>query len=250
MASRRRLRQWLDAQEPVEDEPRPPGVSPALERHFAALVDADAGAASVLVPLCGQSVDDLVWLAEQGLQAVGVEASRRAIARSAAERGLELHAGDAGEDGTGAGGAALLPWYLGPCTVFEGDFFDATPGTLGGAFELAYDHDALSTVAVARRAEYAEVLCGLLGPYARVLAVVPEFDEGLLDETLAALGPHSVGLQELRELFDGFSCEVLAEERLEPSGRYARLRAAGVSSVVERAVLLTRAGLPPEQLLC
>src|SRR5690606_13548958 len=60
--------------------------NPYLRRHWSRLALAEG--AQVLVPLCGKSLD-LIWLAGQGLQVLGVELSERAVEAFFAEQGLQ-----------------------------------------------------------------------------------------------------------------------------------------------------------------
>ncbi|CAE8668159.1 unnamed protein product [Polarella glacialis] len=235
----RRLKKWLDLWEgdPKEDTSSLSAVSPALERHFLELTADLSHSASVLVPLCGRSFD-LAWLAQQGLQVAGVECSRRAIALFAAEQGFELHAGDSG----GVEGA-MIAWYAGPCTLFEGDWFDATPELLGGCYDLAFDRDALMTVDPARRRQYADVLTRMLRAgtrKSRLLVLAAEFEEASVDAAVTALGPHSLSPAEIQDIFPDFSLEILSEEEAIDTGAFSRLRRAGLRSIIQRAVLLKR----------
>lgn len=234
---RQRLQRWLDL---WEDEETAVEVTPSLGRHLERLTAGVVREASVLVPLCGKSFD-LVWLAEQGLQVVGVECSRRVIASFASEQGLELSAGDATEPSSEKGaGAAMTAWFAGPCTIFEGDWFDVTPTMLGGEFDFAYDHAALTAVDPKLRGAYAAALSAALRPTGRLLVVAAEFDEASADSAMLALGPHSLGEQELRELFPGFGLEVLEEGPAESVAPYRRLQAAGVAPITQRTFLLER----------
>ncbi|CAK0814306.1 unnamed protein product [Prorocentrum cordatum] len=246
---RRRLRQWLELWDEQDEAAGQAEAHPALESHPNAL-SPDGRATSVLVPLCGRG-PDLARLAENGMQAVGVECSRRAIAGFASDHGYELSMGDGGGEDV-----SFTTWYAGPCTIFEGDWFEATPELLGGKFEAAFDHGALAVVEPKRRAVYATVLSAMLRPTARLIVIAPEFDESSCAPELTALGPHSLPLQELRELFPEFDAEVLFEAEVgappggppgadhpSPSGRKALGRlaaAANLGWVLERAVLLRR----------
>lgn len=232
-SGRRKIEQWLDLWEAgnVED-PRLSSPEPTLERHFDRFVERFRHP-SVLVPFCGRSYD-MAWLADQGLQVVGVEASRRAIAIFAAERGFSLVQSDTAETNS------MTSWFAGPVTIFEGDWFDATPEALGGNFALAYDNGALSAADPSRRAYYAEVLSRVLKPAARILLLAPDFDEGAFDAGLVALGPHSLSLPQIKELFPDFSMEVLEEADSAELPIFAKLRKHGLKSALLRTVLLER----------
>ncbi|MDP6963217.1 MAG: thiopurine S-methyltransferase, partial [Planctomycetota bacterium] len=66
-------------------------VNPHLIEYWSRL--GVASSSKVLVPLCGQSLD-LHWLADQGHEVVGVEASELALQGLPQHQNLSLHCGD------------------------------------------------------------------------------------------------------------------------------------------------------------
>ncbi len=86
------------------------GVNPLLERWWASV--GAARGSTVLVPLCGKSVD-LRWLAAQGFAVTGVELSPVAV--SALFEGSQV---------TRTADGPLNVWRDGQIEVLEGDFFD------------------------------------------------------------------------------------------------------------------------------
>ena len=57
-------------------------VNPNLRDHFSVLGVSEGGC--VLMPLCGKS-QDMLWLASQGVEVIGVELSEKAVAAFFAE---------------------------------------------------------------------------------------------------------------------------------------------------------------------
>jgi thiopurine S-methyltransferase len=179
----------------------------------------------VLVPLCGKS-NDLAWLASRPgpdgkpVEVVGVELSREAAVAFFAEH-------------------ALLPDIVkrGPfecfshanLTIAVGDFFAATPESLLGTFDAAYDRAALIALPPSMRAEYVAALRRLLAPGAPILLVVMAFD--------APGGPpHSIDAQQAREQHAGAEFELLATDDI--TADLPNLAARGATHVEELTALL------------
>lgn len=165
---------------------------------------------SVLVPLCGKSLD-LRWLAERGHTVVGVELADRAIRDFFAERRLTFDRRD-GE----------LPAFVArelPITLYHGDYFALS----GPRCDALYDRAALVALPPELRRAYAAHTDALLGDRAFRLVVTLEYDQ-----TLVPGPPFSVP-----------PLEVLGHwPDLEPIGRRAvpdeappKFRAAGVTLV-------------------
>jgi len=119
----------------------------------------------VLVPLCGKS-EDLLWLAERGLQVTGVELSHIAIQAFIGRSGLDFSTCDDGG----------LPAYC--CdepaiTLVCGDYFDYR----GGPFDALYDRASLVALPPQIRPAYAKHTHSLLRPGAAQLLVTLEYDQ-------------------------------------------------------------------------
>ncbi|MBX3462889.1 MAG: thiopurine S-methyltransferase [Planctomycetes bacterium] len=154
-------------------------VHPALLRHWR------PRGGSVLVPLCGKSLD-LRWLAERGHTVVGVELAERAIRDFFAEQGLTFDRRD-----------GVLPAFAArelPITLFQGDWFAfrAPP------FDALYDRAALVALPPELRAAYAAHGDTLLREGAFRLVVALEYDQ-----TLVPGPPFSVPGHEVRRLWPG-----------------------------------------------
>lgn len=196
-------------------------VNPALREHFPRL--AAAPGETVLVPLCGKSLD-MLWLAEQGLTVVGVEASPIAVAAFFREHGMVPERRTAG---------AFEVFEHGPFTLLLGDFFALGRGGPLAPVRYAYDRAALVALPPGMRARYAAHLRALLAPGARLLLLAFEYDQALMDGP-----PFAVREDELQRLFG----ETLAIETL---GRrpvleeLAHLRERGLQAIDETVYLLT-----------
>jgi thiopurine S-methyltransferase len=177
------------------------GPHPDLVAHAGT---AFAGAARLLVPLCGRS-PDLAWLAGGWPEVVGVELVERAVAGYAAEHSLAAHERPVG---------AFRRYSRGGLSVLLGDFFDATPDAVG-TFDGAWDRGALGALPPTRRDRYGRVLLGLLRPGATVLAECYTFDQRRLPGP-----PYSVSGPELGRLFGEGRVRVIEDRTLTNGGRY------------------------------
>ncbi|SIO02600.1 thiopurine S-methyltransferase [Sulfurivirga caldicuralii] len=133
-----------------------PEPNPLLKQYLPEL--ALPQGASILVPLCGKSVD-LAWLLGQGYHVIGAELSPLAREQFVEEQGIELLPGD---DGWWHSEEGRLRW-------FEGDFFALTPDS-AGAVDAVYDRAALVAFAQARRPDYVRQLASL-APGAQLLLI-------------------------------------------------------------------------------
>ena len=136
-------------------------VHPALPGHWR------PRGGSVLVPLCGKSVD-LRWLAERGHTVVGVELAERAIRDFFAEQRLTFERRD-----------ARLPVYVArelPISIHHGDYFAFTAPRC----DALYDRAALVALPSDLRRAYAAHTDSLLQPDAFRLVVTLEYDQALV----------------------------------------------------------------------
>lgn len=135
---------------------------PALEKHWSR-VCADSSA-SVLVPLCGKSLD-IHWLAAQGHQVTGVELDSRAIKAFFEEAGTAPTVDESG----------IMPsWSTDRITLNAGDFFEFehSPG-----FDLVYDRAALIALPPEMRPRYLDHLASLMKPGGQGLLVTLEYPQ-------------------------------------------------------------------------
>jgi thiopurine S-methyltransferase len=157
-------------------------VNEHLLKHADALLD---GAGRVLVPLCGKSVD-MVWLAEQGVEVVGVEFVDQAIQAFWEAQGVtpqtdSLH--------------AFTRTSHGPITLLHGDIFDLQEAH-SGTIDAIYDRAALIAIPAQLQQRYASHLLRLLRPGGQMLLLT--YDMPLPPEQGP---PYSVHPDRVPELF-------------------------------------------------
>lgn len=170
-----------------------------------------AQGATVFVPLCGKSID-VLWLATQGYQVVGVELSGLACEAFFSENRLE----------------AVRPVTEGrfrvhrakdhPITLYEGDFFDLR-ATHTGPVAAFYDMASLIALPAELRQRYAQHMKDeLLPPAATGLVISVTYDAPQY-----AGPPFSIPPEELRRLWgDRFHLEPLGSGEKQvgpPTGR-------------------------------
>ena len=174
------------------------GVNPLLTQFWppiAELNERPGIGGRVLVPLCGKS-EDLMWLAEEEHEVVGVELSLLAAKAFAAEQGIVL---------TETHEPPFTVLRGDKVTYYIGDFFDFTP-EIGGRFDFFYDRAALIALPPEMRPRYVEQIRSLVGKEARGLLIGLEYDPSQMHGP-----PFTVPEAEVRELFKAFECEKLLE---------------------------------------
>jgi len=108
-------------------------VNPLLIQFWPAL-DLARGS-RVFVPLCGTSLD-LIWLAEQGHEVIGVELSSIAVRAFFQENHLQPTRRKMGK---------FTLWEHGRLRILCGDYFSLTQGDLG-RIDMVYDRAALTAL--------------------------------------------------------------------------------------------------------
>ena len=149
------------------------GGNASLKKHW------QATGRTVLVPLCGKSVD-LRWIAEQGNRVVGVELSRIAVEAFFHEQQLEysVAAGDLRRyDAIGA-----------DITIYCGDFFELD----GLTCDAHYDRGALVALPAAMRPAYAAQVDRLLSDGAHQFVITLAYDDRIADGPPFSLGDDEV----------------------------------------------------------
>jgi thiopurine S-methyltransferase len=139
----------------------------------------------IFVPLCGKSLD-LLWLADQGFEVIGIEISPLAVKAFFHENRLPARHERCGR---------LNLWRSGPISIYCGDIFSLQLEQLGH-IDAVYDRAALTAMPELLRARYAEHLQSLLPVEASMLLLTIE------DSEAASPGSQTDGIDhELSQLF-------------------------------------------------
>lgn len=179
-------------------------VTPLLASYWDNLYGSFAG--TVLVPLCGKS-KDLLWLAERGVEVVGVELSRVAVEDFFVEN--DLHAKVSSRDDLREYRSESLP-----ITIYQGDFY-SLPDDIFRASKFVFDRAALIALPPEMRCTYVETFKTKLKPGAEILLVT-------MEHSSENNPPFSVPESEVRELYEGeFSVQRIGEEAEEFRGQKA-----------------------------
>ena len=173
-------------------------VNDALDRWWGAIECSSDQ--SVLVPLCGKSVD-LWWLREKGHSVFGVELSPIAVQQFWSESNREPNKTSTERfDVTTADGVTML------C----GDLFDLTQQDING-IGAVYDRASIIALRPDLRVRYCEHLASLLQSGTRGLMLTLSYDQSKLDGP-----PFSIDPDLLRDLLgEDFAIECLHTEDLE-----------------------------------
>lgn len=183
--------------------------SAALRRYWPAL---PAGT-RVLVPMCGKSAD-LAWLAQQGLEVIGVELSRLAIEAFFAEQHIAFHLDEHG----------TMPSYRaegGSVTLICGDFFELDCAPCGAL----YDRGAYVALPPAERPRYARQVDRLLSAEAARLLITLEYDQSLVSGP-----PFAISGDEVMRHWPQLQ---RVSERDDIAAAPPKFRAAGMSELLE-----------------
>ena len=178
---------------------------------------------SVLVPLCGKSLD-MRWIAAQGHHVMGVELSETACRAFFDEAGLTCAEHDNGR---------FTVFAAGPYELWCGDVFALTATDLREVAAV-YDRAALVALPPVMRRDYARCLTLRLPQSVSILQLTFDYDQ-----TRMPGPPHAVPIAEVRELYGAaFVVDVLLET---PDGEPApRFNARGLTWMREAVLKLTR----------
>lgn len=145
-----------------------PEVNPFLQRFWPSL-SVEEGA-RVLVPLCGKSLD-LLWLAQQGHEVLGVELSEKAVEDFFKEHHFDPNVSEQGP---------FKVYRAGSIELWCGDFFELTAGDVADCSAL-YDRAALIALPPAMREKYALHLNRILPRESRGLLISLDYDQAQID---------------------------------------------------------------------
>lgn len=193
-------------------------VTPLLQKYWPQL--ALPAGSTVLVPLCGKSLD-MLWLAQQGHRVLGVELSELAITQFFSQNQLmpAIHESAQGRH-----------YVAGNIELVCGDIFlleDATLAACAGA----YDRAALIALPPDMRARYVAEIYGRLPPQARSLLITLEYDQQKMDGP-----PFSVAEEEVQRLYAPHSETVAIDRRdiLEKEPKFLERGLTALDTVVYR----------------
>jgi len=170
-------------------------VTPLLAKYWPQL-EVPAGS-RVLVPLCGKTLD-MVWLAEQGYQVLGVELSPVAVAQFFDEQKLTPSVSTS---------ALGQHWCAGAIEILCGDIFALDAGTLA-ACAAAFDRAALVALPADMRARYAQHVYGNLSPSSPTLLLTIDYDQAQMSGP-----PFSVDDAEIQRIFAPHTHATLIDRR-------------------------------------
>lgn len=123
----------------------------------------------VLVPFCGKT-RDLIWLAGQGLDVVGIELSKIGVTAFFSEHRLEFQAASEGK---------LVRYHCltQPISIYCGDYFDFSCQP----FDALYDRAALVATPQDERPRYIDHTRSLLKYDAYRMIITMEYDQTVAD---------------------------------------------------------------------
>ncbi|WP_339543852.1 thiopurine S-methyltransferase [Pseudomonas sp. RA_35y_Pfl2_P32] len=192
-----------------------PQVNPYLQRHWPDL--AIPARVRVLVPLCGKSLD-LLWLAGQGHQVLGIEISQKAVEDFFSEQQLAPEVSEVG---------AFKVYRAGAIELWCGDFFALAAHDVIDCAAL-YDRAALIALPPPMRERYGAHLQQILPAEFRGLLVTLDYDQAQLPGP-----PFAVKDDEVQQSLGRFWClQVLQEQDV--LGESWKFLQAGVTRLVER----------------
>jgi len=172
-------------------------VYPYLVKFWPTLSLSDE--ATVLVPLCGKS-RDVLWLAEQGFQVIGVEASAA---------GLEQLREASGQSFTQTSRYGNPIHRSGNLTLWEANFL-SLPAEAMPPIAAVYDKASIVALPPAKRKIYAQKIITLCGPGTQILLQTFEYNQAEMHGP-----PFSVPQKEVAHLFgEHFSIKLLHERSM------------------------------------
>ena len=210
------IQRWREGRTPFHQEQ----VNPWL-LHYRHLLEPLAGC-SVLVPLCGMSVD-MGHLADAGALVTGVDVAEQPLRQFFRQRNL---------DPVQEFRAGTPVFRAGPFTLLAGDFLQEAE-RLAGPWNVIWDRAALIALPGHQRRPYADLLLRLLAPGGRILLVGLEYDDSLMDGP-----PYNVPAESIEELFKAAgSVEMLARKELDRDNLQQRIH--DLTWVKETVFLIT-----------
>ncbi|MGP9545380.1 thiopurine S-methyltransferase [Psychrobacter sp. AOP7-B1-25] len=176
-------------------------VNPLLIEYFSRLkLPTDS---RVFIPLCGKSID-MVWLAMQGYDVVGVELVETAVQKFFAEQNIEPTVYQQADNPT-------IKYYQGQLsgqtiTLWVADIFALTAKDIG-TINAVYDKAALIALPVDMRVQYSEQIRKISGKASQLLITLN------YDQSKKNGPPFSINSEQLQQYYgDHYQITELASE--------------------------------------
>jgi thiopurine S-methyltransferase len=185
-------------------------VNPLLVRFWRGLkLAADS---RVFVPLCGKSLD-MIWLAQQGYEVIGMELSDVAVRAFFSENRMQPSQRQV---------AQFTLWQCGKISILCGDYFAVSRADLGH-IDVVYDRAALTALPENLRRLYVAHLKQILPPACKIfLLTVEDAEEGETREvTLGASGEITTLYSEAFEIELAHVESVLETDAGEADAKYS-----------------------------
>jgi thiopurine S-methyltransferase len=193
-------------------------VQSTLERFWPSL---PAGS-TVLVPLCGQSLD-MLWLEQQGLEVTGVELAEQAAEEFCAENDLAFTVAE-------EKGCTVYRLHEKNIRIVIDDFFRFAETNEDRKFDSLYDRAALVALPKEIREDYVTACRGLLRSQPAGMLITLEYPQDLMQGP-----PFSVPVAEVQKLWPGrLSCLDCADVL----DSLPKAKEAGISQLKEYSWLL------------
>jgi thiopurine S-methyltransferase len=193
-------------------------VTPPLQKFWSSL--SLPHASRVLVPLCGKSLD-MIWLAEEGYQVLGVELSRLAVEQFFSENNLQpaIHQTPAGAH-----------YAAGNIEIICGDIFDLDAEIFSSCLGV-YDRAALIALPPEMRDRYVQHIYAQLPAKYRGLLITLDYPQEQMNGP-----PFSVLDKEVQSLYAAHSNAIILDRRdtLAKEPKFAERGLAQLDTVVYR----------------
>lgn len=190
-----------------------------LQRYFSSLKLTPG--CRVFVPLCGQSID-MLWLAEQGYQVIGVEVSQIACSTFFKANKIPVKIRESTD---------FILYTSEKITIFCGDFFKLNKSILN-KIDAVYDRAALIALPINARKTYSGHLIQLMSTATAMFLITTVYNQTEMQGP-----PFSVDENEVIALYGThFEINQLYSKQFEVP---LHLQAKGLLQATERAYLLT-----------
>lgn len=151
--------------------------------------------ATVLVPLCGKSLD-MMWFVAQGYQVVGIELVENAVLQFFAEQQLDFHKESIGN---------AIRFLSRNLEIWVSDIFSLDAALIPPA-DAIYDRGALVALPKSLRAPYADRCLKWLKPGASVLLRTMNYEQSKIPGP-----PYSIAAEDVSDLYPGCQTTILKD---------------------------------------